>query len=451
MPLLLDPIGTLTEYLRFPSISTQPEHATDLSACAEWLKKLFTSMGLEASLYKTPGHPIVLAKTTHDPKKRTVFIYGHYDVQPPDPLAEWISPPFEPRIDEEQGKIYARGSSDNKAPTLAHILGVAKTLQEKGSLPVNVIFLIEGEEEIGSPHLEAFLETHREKLACDVIVVSDTGMGPGNLPAMTYALRGVAAMEFIIRGPACDLHSGLFGGAVANPITVAARLVASLHDEKGHILIPGFYDAVQPLQAWERDAAAALEKASGGDDSIKKLAGVTELFGEAGFSTLERIGARPTAEVNGFGGGYQGAGTKTVLPKEAFVKLSFRLVANQDPKKILEQAALYFKNQLPPGVTIQITKGHSGASCFVDPQSIDGKAAQQALAETFGAPPLLLRDGASVPIIATFKKILGRDTLLLGLANPDCGMHSPNENMSLQNFLSGIRLNEVLLEKLALP
>ncbi|MBX9741941.1 MAG: dipeptidase [Chthoniobacterales bacterium] len=444
----LDPLSTLIEYLRFPSISTQLEHSADLVECAKWLERLFTSMGLQATIHETPGHPIVLAKTVPDPQKRTVLIYGHYDVQPPEPLEEWKSLPFEPRIDEVEGKIYARGSSDNKAPTLAHILGVAKTLQEKGSLPVNIIFLIEGEEEIGSPHLDSFLQEHSQELGCDVIVISDTGMAPGNLPAMTYALRGVAAMEFIVRGPTCDLHSGLFGGAVGNPLTVAARLIASLHDDQGHILIPGFYDAVQPLQSWEREAAKALEKVSGGDASIKELAGVTELFGEVGFSTLERIGARPTAEVNGFGGGYQGEGTKTVLPKEAFVKLTFRLVADQDPKKILELAATYLKKQLPIGVSLEIILGHSGEACFIDPQSPNGKAAQDALAETFGTAPFLLRDGASIPIVSNFKKIFGVDVLLLGLANPDCGMHSPNENMLLSNFLSGIRLNQILLEKL---
>ncbi|MCF7729114.1 MAG: dipeptidase [Chthoniobacterales bacterium] len=445
----LDPITTLVEYLHFPSISTQPEHAKDLVACAEWLAGLFKKMGLTATIHQTAGHPILVAKTIPDPQKKTVLIYGHYDVQPPEPLEEWTSSPFEPRIDEKEGKIYARGSSDNKAPTLAHILGVAKTLQEKGTLPVNVIFLIEGEEEIGSPHLDSFLQEHRQELSCDVVVISDTGMAPGNLPAITYALRGVAAMEFIVRGPACDLHSGLFGGAVANPLTVAARLIASLHDEHGHILIPGFYDTVASPEPWEQEATKALEKASGGDASIKKLAGVEELFGEAGFSTLERIGSRPTAEVNGFGGGYQGAGTKTVLPKEAFVKLSFRLVANQDPKTVLEQTASYLRTQLPPGVSLKIIPGHYGEACFIDPESPNGKAAQEALAETFGTPPLLLRDGASIPIVTHFKKIFDVDVLLLGLANPDCGMHSPNENILLENFLNGIRLSEQLLKRLS--
>lgn len=445
----LDPLSTLIEYLRFPSISTQPEHSADLVACAKWLEKLFTSIGLQATIYQTPGHPIVVAKTNFDPQKRTVLIYGHYDVQPPEPLNEWNSSPFEPYLNEGEKKIYARGSSDNKAPTLAHILGIAQTLQEKGTLPVNVIFLIEGEEEIGSAHLKDFLQAHREEVACDVIVVSDTGMGPDNYPAMTYSLRGAVGMEFIVRGPAQDLHSGVFGGAIANPLTVAARLIASLHNEQGHILIPGFYDNVLPLHSWEKEAMAALEQASGGEESFKKLANISELFGEAGFSTLERIGGRPTAEVNGFGGGYQGVGSKTILPKEAFVKLSFRLVPNQDPKRILEQTAAYFQKQLPPGITLEIQKGHPAEAYFTDPYSTYGKAAQEALQETFGKPPLLMRDGATIPIMSAFKKILGRDTLLLGLANPDCCMHSPNENMLLPNFFHGIKLNQVLLEKLS--
>ena len=445
----LDPISELSEFLRFPSVSTQPEHASDLRACASWLQQRLSAAGLIAEIHLTAGHPIVVARSPHDPTKRTVLIYGHYDVQPPEPLEEWSSPPFEARIDAKEGKIYARGAADNKGQILPHILGVAQTLKEHGTLPVNVIFLIEGEEEIGSPHLESFLLEHQKEFACDVVVISDTGMGPGNYPAMTYALRGVTALEFIVRGPARDLHSGLFGGAVANPLTVAARLIASLHDEQGHILIPGFYNAVKPLPAWEREAVAALEKASGGDASIKELAGVTELFGEAGFTTLERIGARPTAEVNGLGGGYQGEGTKTVLAKEAFVKLSFRLVADQDPKEILELASTHFKKQLPPGVSLEILLGHSGDPYLIDPHSPDGRSAQEALEETFGTAPLLLRDGASIPIVATFKKILGVDTLLLGLANPDCCMHSPNENMLLKNFLDGIRLNQILLKKLA--
>ena len=448
-PDLLDPLEELKAFLRFPSISTQPEHAPDLSSCAEWLRDKLAAIGLTATVHATPGSPVVVASTSRDPSKKTVLIYGHYDVQPPEPLEGWSSPPFEPRIVD--GRIYARGAADNKGQILAHILGVAQTLREKGSLPVNLIFLIEGEEEIGSPNLADFLRAHREELACDLVAISDTAMAPGNKPALTYALRGIAAMELIVRGPARDLHSGLFGGAVANPLTVLSRLVASLHDEQGRVRIPGFYDAVRPLAPWERDAAADLEKAAGGDAAIKELAGVTELTGEQGFSTIERIGARPTAEVNGIGGGYQGVGTKTVLPKEAFAKLTFRLVADQDPATILNAAEEYFRSQTPPGVLIEVITGHSGAAYQSDPNSPSGLAARKALAEAFGAQPLLLRDGGSIPILATLKEILGVDSYLLGLANPDSRIHSPDENMLIENFLGGIRMSRILLEELGKP
>ena len=448
-PDLLDPLEELKAFLRFPSISTQPEHAPDLSSCAEWLRDKLAAIGLTATVHATPGSPVVVASTSRDPSKKTVLIYGHYDVQPPEPLEGWSSPPFEPRIAD--GRIYARGAADNKGQILAHILGVAQTLREKGSLPVNLIFLIEGEEEIGSPNLADFLRAHREELACDLVAISDTAMAPGNKPALTYALRGIAAMELIVRGPARDLHSGLFGGAVANPLTVLSRLVASLHDEQGRVRIPGFYDAVRPLAPWERDAAADLEKAAGGDAAIKELAGVTELTGEQGFSTIERIGARPTAEVNGIGGGYQGVGTKTVLPREAFAKLTFRLVADQDPATILNAAEEYFRSQTPPGVLIEVITGHSGAAYQSDPNSPSGLAARKALAEAFGAQPLLLRDGGSIPILATLKEILGVDSYLLGLANPDSRIHSPDENMLIENFLGGIRMSRILLEELGKP
>ena len=448
-PDLLDPLEELKAFLRFPSISTQPEHAPDLSSCAEWLRDKLAAIGLTATVHATPGSPVVVASTSRDPSKKTVLIYGHYDVQPPEPLEGWSSPPFEPRIAD--GRIYARGAADNKGQILAHILGVAQTLREKGSLPVNLIFLIEGEEEIGSPNLADFLRAHREELACDLVAISDTAMATGNKPALTYALRGIAAMELIVRGPARDLHSGLFGGAVANPLTVLSRLVASLHDEQGRDRIPGFYDAVRPLAPWERDAAADLEKAAGGDAAIKELAGVTELTGEQGFSTIERIGARPTAEVNGIGGGYQGVGTKTVLPREAFAKLTFRLVADQDPATILNAAEEYFRSQTPPGVLIEVITGHSGAAYQSDPNSPSGLAARKALAEAFGAQPLLLRDGGSIPILATLKEILGVDSYLLGLANPDSRIHSPDENMLIENFLGGIRMSRILLEELGKP
>lgn len=436
-------IQELFEFLRFPSISAQSSHKNDLQACADWLVTKLQSIGLESRKEETPGHPVVIGKTGRDSAKRTVLIYGHYDVQPPEPLAEWSSPPFEPEI--RDGRIFARGSSDNKGQILSHILGVAEALQ-KGPLPVNVIFLIEGEEEVGSGNLPDFLEKHRQELACDVIAISDTGMAADGYPTLSYALRGIAAMEVRVQGPSHDLHSGIYGGAVANPATAAARLIASLHDENGRVAIPGFYDAVQPPADWEREAAAASPLR---DNDIAEQAGVTELDGEAGFSAIERIGARPTAEINGMGGGYQGQGSKTVLPAEAFFKISFRLVPDQKPEDILRMAGEHFEKHKPKGIHLEIEHGHGGAPYFFDPNSPDGLAARRALEKVFEKKPALMREGGSIPILTTFQEKLGCDSLLLALASPDCRAHAPNENFPVENFLLGIRLNQALLKELA--
>ncbi len=438
-------ISDLLEFLRFPSISTQSEHAPDLAACAAWLQKKFTAIGLEASVLATGGHPAVVAYSPgpRDPAKRTVLVYGHYDVQPPEPLAEWVTPPFEPAI--RDGRIYARGSTDNKGQILAHILGVGETLARGAELPVNIIFLVEGEEEIGSSHLEAFLEKHRAELACDIVVISDTGMAAHGHPTLTYALRGIAALEFKVTGPSVDLHSGVFGGAVTNPATAVARLIASLHDQDGRVAIPGFYDAVQELPDWAREAAASLPIK---DEDIRLLTGVSQLTGEPGYTAVERLGARPTVEVNGLGGGYQGEGTKTVLPKEAFAKLTMRLVPDQTPEKIQQLVADHLRDHCPAGVEIHITPGHGGEPYYMDPNSPDGLAARRALETVFGKTPALMREGGSIPIVNTFQRILGADSLLLALASPDCAAHSPNENFPIENFLAGIRLNQAVLEEL---
>lgn len=437
------PLCDLFEFLRFPSVSTQSEHASDMLACAGWLQKKFTEIGLGAAILETGGHPAVVARTPWEADKPTVLIYGHYDVQPPDPLREWITPPFEPTLRDD--RIYARGSTDNKGQILAHILGVGEMLARGETLPLNVIFLVEGEEEIGSDHLEAFLEKHRDELACDVIVISDTGMAAHNHPTLTYALRGIAALEFKITGPRQDLHSGVFGGAVMNPATAAARLIASLHGNDGRVAIEGFYDDVRPLQAWEREAAAALPVT---EEDIRELAGVPSLFGEPGYTAIERLGSRPTAEVNGIGGGYQGEGTKTVLPREAFAKLTFRLVPDQKPEKILKLAEAHLRKHCPPGVTLAIQPGHAGEAYYADPNSPYGRAAQRALERVFGRKPALMREGGSIPIVTTFKKVLGADSLLLALASPDCHAHSPNENFPVENFRHGIKLSQAIIEEL---
>ncbi len=436
-------LNHLLEFVGIPSVSAQSCHAGDMDRCASWLFQLLKTQGLDARIEKTPGHPVVLARSPRDASKRTILIYGHYDVQPAEPLDQWTSPPFEPEI--RDGRVFGRGATDNKGQILAHILGVGEALAAN-ALPVNVVFLIEGEEEVGSPHLAAFLESHREELACDAIAISDTGMAADGHPTLSYALRGIAAMEVRVTGPARDLHSGIYGGAVANPATAAARLIASLHDPDGRVAIPGFYNDVQPMEDWEREAAAASPLK---DSDIAAQAGVHELAGEAGYSAVERIGARPTAEVNGLGSGYQGEGTKTVLPAEAFFKLTFRLVANQKPSDILAKARRHLEARCPRGVRLEITEGHSGEAFFLDPRSPDGLAAQAALEEVFGKKPALTREGGSIPILTDLQRILGHPALLLALASPDCRAHAPDENFPVANFLAGIRLNRVLMKNLA--
>jgi acetylornithine deacetylase/succinyl-diaminopimelate desuccinylase-like protein len=435
----------LFAFLRFPSVSTDSRNAGDVRDCANWLVQKLTGMGLQATLHDTPGHPIVVAKNQHVEGRRTVLIYGHYDVQPVDPLELWDTPPFEPVI--RDGKILARGATDNKGQMLAHILGVEKTLREKGELPVNLTFLFEGEEEIGSPSLAPFLEANRELLKCDVIAVSDTGMvGPG-MPTYSYGLRGIACCEVTLRGPATDLHSGIFGGAVANPATGIGKLIASLHDATGRVAVPGFYDDVRPLEDWEREMWAKVPGV--GDDVFLQVTGSPGLFGEGGYTSAERTWARPTAEVNGIGGGYQGEGSKTVLPAEAFAKFSFRLVPDQDPADIMEKVREHFEAHCLPTLTMEMEVGHDGKPYAIDPHSPFGLAAQNALRKAFDAEPVLIREGGSIPIVQAFRDILGVDTLLLGLALADCKIHAPNENFPVENFEAGIRLNQALLEELA--
>ena len=435
----------LFSFLRFASVSTDSCHTADVRDCASWLQQKLLSMGLSVETHETARHPVVVARNEHRADRKTVLIYGHYDVQPVDPLELWQSNPFEPEIRE--GKIWARGATDNKGQMLAHVLGVEKTLREHAALPVNLIFLFEGEEEIGSPNLAPFLEKHREELRCDVIAVSDTGMVAAGIPTMGYGLRGIACAEVTLRGPKSDLHSGIFGGAVANPITALARLVASLHDDKGRIQIHGFYDDVRPLEAWESEMWRQIPGVAEAD--YLRSTGSPAVFGEDGYSSAERVWARPTAELNGIGGGYQGEGSKTVLPAKAFAKFSFRLVPDQDPRDILEKVERHFREHCPPGVHCDIEIGHDGKPYLADPHSADGKAAQRALHRAFGREAVLIREGGSIPIIQSFREILGADTLLLGLALPDCRIHAPNENFPVENFETGILLNQFLLDELA--
>src|SRR2546426_5969943 len=366
-------------FLRFPSISTDDAYAEKVSACADWLVKKLKGIGLETQLVPTSGHPVVWAKNKHQAGRKTVLIYGHYDVQPPDPLELWESPPFEPVL--KNGYVFARGATDNKGQILSHILGVQEMMEQNRELPVNVHFVIEGEEEVGSQNLPKFLEQNRDALRSDVAVVSDTGMVAPGVPTLSYGLRGVTALEVKVTGPKMDLHSGIFGGAVQNPITALARLLATLHDPNGHIAIEGLYDKVKPLEDWEREAWRKLPIDI--EKEVLHETGVPEVFGEAGYSTTERIWGRPTAESNGISGGLLGHGTKTVIAREAMAKLTFRLVPEQEGDEILKLAKAHLRKNLPKGVTMEITDGHSGPWYITDPHSLIGEAAQRALRKAF--------------------------------------------------------------------
>jgi acetylornithine deacetylase/succinyl-diaminopimelate desuccinylase-like protein len=441
-------LSDLFTFLRFPSVSTDSAHNADTRTCAEWLLAKLQRIGLTATLHETARHPVIVAKNKHIPGRRTVLLYGHYDVQPDAPVNEWKSPPFEPTLrDDGQGmRIWCRGSTDNKVQLMAHVCGLEKTLREHGDLPVNLTCLFEGEEEIGSPNLKPFLEANRELLKCDVVAISDTGMMAPGVGTFTYGLRGIACCEVTAHGPSTDLHSGIWGGAVMNPATAIARVIASFHDANGKVQVGGFYDDVRPLADWERKEWSNLGDTA---SETKAITGVPELFGEAGFTELERRWARPTAEVNGIGGGWQGEGSKTVIARKAFAKFSFRLVPDQQPAEILQSVEKHLQAHTPPGIKLDVHLGHTGMPYLTDPFSPLGKAAQRALEKTFGGKLALIREGGSIPIVQAFKDVLGVDTLLLGLALPDCNAHAPNENFPVANFDAGMVLNQHLLRELA--
>jgi acetylornithine deacetylase/succinyl-diaminopimelate desuccinylase-like protein len=438
-------LADLFTFLRFPSVSTDPSRAGSVRECGEWLRNYLEKGGFRATLHETEGHPIVLAFGPVREGRPTVLIYGHYDVQPEVPVSEWDTPPFEPVV--RAGRIHARGATDNKGQIFAHACGAVGLLREEGDLPVNLIFLVEGEEEIGSGNLEPFLERHREALRCDVIAVSDTGMVAEGVPTLTCGLRGIAAMEVRLRGPKVDLHSGIYGGAVRNPITALSRLLATLHDAEGRVAVAGFYDGVEDVPEGLRAAWGRLPL---NDQVLLEITGAPSLEGEAGYSALERVWARPTAEINGIGGGFQGVGSKTVIPREAFAKLTFRLVPGQNPVRVLELVRGHLERNVERGVELEVELGHTGMPYLVDAEGRYARAAVSALGETFaGREVAVIREGGSIPIITSFKKVLGVDTLLLGLALPDCNAHAPNETFPIANFEAGIRLNGSLLRALA--
>jgi acetylornithine deacetylase/succinyl-diaminopimelate desuccinylase-like protein len=439
-------IAELCELLRFPSVSAQPQHKPDLRACAQWLVRHCRQIGLEAKLCPTAGHPIVLAKTprTKGQRRRPHYmVYGHYDVQPPEPLDLWHTPPFEPRI--EGRSVYARGSTDNKGQFFAHLKAVEAYLQTGTPLPCDLTFVLEGEEEVGSKSLSHFLKTHRRELACDAVVISDTGMPGLKYPALTYALRGIIAFEITLHGPERDLHSGVFGGAVENPAMALARLLAGVRDDQGRITIPGFYDGVAPLSRFERAQAARypLKEAQ-----LKKLLGAPELFGERGFTATEQRSARPTFEINGLTSGYQGEGSKTIVPAWARAKITCRLVPDQSPEQVRRAVLAHLKKICPPTVRLEIEAGHGAEAYQVSPTGPLAQASLRALKKAFGAEPILMREGGSIPIVNQFKKILGADSLLLGLGLPDDNAHSPNEKFHLDCFAGGQRMSAYLWQEL---
>lgn len=432
------------EYLRFPSVSAAPDQRPSMQACADWLVGKFRKMGFGACAHSTGGNPVVLARRSSPlAGAQTLLIYGHYDVQPAEPLGLWRHPPFEPEI--RDGFAFARGATDNKGQTMAHILGTEAWLAGGRDLPVNLIYLIEGDEEIGSPHLGAFLTARAAELACDGIIVSDTSMiGPGR-PAITNGLRGIACVDLTVRGPATDIHSGVFGGAVANPATELARLLGGMHAPSGEVAIPGFYDAVAPASAAERQAWREIGTLDAG---LLRASGAAALAGEDGYSGIERTWIRPTAEVNGIIAGYQGPGSKTIIPAMASAKLSFRLVPDQDPADIALKVKRFFAARASPAVEIAVDYDHGGRPYHANPDTPLARAVRAALQAVFGREAVLVREGLSIPIVSTFKEVLGRDTLLVGLGLPDCGAHGPNESFPLDHLDRGIELHQEILRRL---
>jgi acetylornithine deacetylase/succinyl-diaminopimelate desuccinylase-like protein len=426
-------LSELFELLRIPSVSADSRHKGDVRKAAEYVAQKLTEAGADSvQLMETKGHPIVFGEKIVDTAKPTVLVYGHYDVQPPDPLDLWKTPPFEPTV--RDGKIYARGACDDKGQFYMHIKAFEIMMKHK-LLSCNVKFMIEGEEEVGSDNLGTFVKENKAKLKADVILISDTSLISLDQPSITAGLRGLSYMEVEVTGPNRDLHSGVYGGAVANPANVLSKMIASLHDENGRVTIPGFYDQVVELSPTDREA---LNKASFDLNEYKKELGIEEIQGEKGYTTLERTGTRPTLDVNGIWGGYTGEGAKTVLPSKASAKISMRLVPNQRPDEITALFTKHFLSIAPTSVKVKVTAHHGGEPAVTPTDSKAFKAAASAFEEVWGKTPIPTRDGGSIPIVALFKKELGLDTVLMGFGLDTDALHSPNEHYGIKNFLIGI-------------
>ena len=426
-------LNELLELLRIPSISARSEHKQDMVRCAEAVKQRLTEAGADrAEIYSTEGHPVVFAEKIFNKTLPTVLVYGHYDVQPADPLNLWNSPPFEPVI--KDGKIYARGSCDDKGQFYMHVKAL-EIMKNTNTLPVNIKFIIEGEEEVGSPNLGKFVTQNKQLLEADVVLISDTAMISLDNPSIDIGVRGLSYIEVEVTGPNRDLHSGVYGGAVANPITILAKMIASCHDENNHITIPGFYDDVAEVSKSERKllAEAPFDK-----DEFKKDLGIKKLWGEKGYTTNERTGIRPTLEVNGIWGGYTGEGSKTVLPSKAFAKISARLVPDQSSADITKKLIEYFEENAPESVTVKAIEYHGGEPYMTPIDSPAYKAAAKAIKTTFGKDPMPVRGGGSIPICALFEEELGIKIVFLGFGLDSDNLHSPNEKFDLANFYKGI-------------
>jgi succinyl-diaminopimelate desuccinylase len=434
----------LCDLLRIPSVSAAPERRPDMQRAAEWVAGQFRSLGLMPEIIPTAGHPLVYAESPPVPGVPTVLVYGHYDVQPPDPLDLWISPPFEPS--RRGGNLFARGATDDKGQMLTHVKSAEAWLRTEGRLPVQLKFLIEGEEEVGSHGLEQFLVDHPERLACDCVVISDGGKFSADIPAITYGLRGIAYYELRVQGPDRDLHSGSFGGSVTNPANTLAKILAALVNDRGQIQLPGFYDDVVPLSDRERQEFAALPF-----DEAKYFAdvGVSGAVGEEGYTALERRWARPTCDICGLTSGYQGEGAKTVLPAKAVAKVSFRLVPNQAPQKITAALERWLPTVTPPGVRVELIDLHGAPGVLVPLESPYVAAAARAIEQAFGRAPVYTREGGSIPIVTAFHHALKADTLLIGWGQDDDNTHSPNEKFSLADFHRGIAASARLWGELA--
>lgn len=438
-------VDELKTLVRFPSVSTQPDHNRDIEACAAWVAKHFRHIGLDTKLHKTAGHPIVVARSPRSsrPDAPTVLIYGHYDVQPPEPFELWKTPPFEPVV--RDGELFGRGASDNKGQFFSHVKAVEAYLKTHTPLPVNVTFLIEGEEEVGSEALMTFCKRHARQLRADYIIISDSGMYSKRHPTITYGTRGIASLEIRVDGPSRDLHSGVFGGSVSNPVMVLAKLLASCVDSDGHITVPGFYNDVRSLAKWERREFARLPY---DQQAYAQFLGVPALAGEKGYSTLERRWARPTFEINGIFGGYQGPGGKTIVPAWAGAKITCRLVPNQRPEKIAKLVARHLKRLCPKSARLHVEASHHSPTFLTSPNGPGARAAKVALEKAFGRKVVYAREGGSLPILDTFKRHLGGEIVLVGLGLTDDNWHSPNEKMDLDNFQRGIVMSTELLHQL---